>query len=732
MLLAAALPSAAQAEQASQPSSPLAAQLDAGGSHTCAIVDGRVYCWGLGFSGQLGYGNTANVGDDEAAGASGAVDLGAGRTATAISAGDFHTCALLDDGSVRCWGFGANGRLGYGNTQTIGDDETPASAGAVNLGGQATAISAGGSHTCAVLVGGSVRCWGFGPDGRLGYATEDPTTFISQTVGDDEAPASVAPVDLGGPATAISVGGEHTCAVLVGGSVRCWGDQGGFAGGDGGDGRLGYANGEFVGDNETPASVGPVNVGGTVTAISAGDWHTCAVLTGGSVRCWGLGRPGGRIGYPANLGRGVGDDEVPASVGPVDLGAGRTATAISAGNHSCARLDNGTLRCWGPGGAGRLGYGNTEDVGDNESPGSVGPVNVGGTVAAVSAGGTHTCARLDDASLRCWGEGTYGRLGYASERDIGDDEVPAAAGPVDLDVGVSVGDASVTEGNSGDRTLTFEVRLSAAAAETATVAYSTADASARAPADYTARSGALTFVPGETSKTVIVTVKGDAADEPDERFRLNLSNPTNATITRNATGTIVDDDPTPVTYPSDSDAAARQAEAARLRGLRTCYRRASRHARRDLRRARRLKGSRRARAMRHARRHKASLRRACVKRWGRTPGRVTALQARASSEGEIVITFKAAGTDGTRPPAARGYVVKQSRRAIRSARAFRRAGSLCGGTCRFPTARRVGATLILRVTDLRPGTRYHYAIAARDNVSRRVGPRSADVSATTR
>ena len=1035
LVLAAVSPLPAAAEQASEPSSAPAAQIDAGGSHTCAVRSGKVYCWGLGFSGQLGYGNTNNVGDDETPGAIGPVDLGSGRTATAVSAGDFHTCALLDDGSVRCWGFGADGRLGYGNTSDIGDDETPASAGPVPIGGPAIAISAGGSHTCAVLAGGAVRCWGFGLDGRLGYANLNPATLQSPSVGDNEAPASVSPVVLGGPATAISVGEEHSCALLAGGTVRCWGDSGQDASGDGGDGRLGYVNeGTPVGDNETPSGqaliavacpsttqctaidivgqqvtfnptapgtptpttidldrtltaiacpsttqctavagggrqltfdptapgtvtstliddsnrlltavacpsttqctavdssgrqvtfnptapgtptptpvsggnpliavacpsttqctavgniaqevpsgqqvtfnptapgtptpttidpsrsvtavacpsttqctavdrtgqqvtfnptapgiptptgidlnrvltgvacpsatqctavdsagqqvtfnpaapgnpttsavdaehwlnavacpsatqctavgrsgqqvtfnpaapgtptpttidpMAPVDVGGTSTAISAGDLHTCAVLTGGNVRCWGRQNPGGRLGN-ATLERAIGDTETPGSRPPVDLGTARTATAITAGNHTCARLDNGTVRCWGPGESGRLGYGNTNDIGDGvtpESPGSVGPVDIGGTAAAVTAGGAHTCALLDGGAIRCWGKGQYGRLGYGNERDVGDDEVPAAAGPVDFNPGVSVADASVTEGNSGTRTLTFTVKLSRAIEQTATVAYATANATAQAPGDYTAQSGTLTFAPGETSKTVAVPVKGDTIDEPNERFLLNLSSPSNATVTRSGTGRILDDDAAPTSKPPPPGEDPLKAEAARLRGLRGCYASAARHARRELRQARRLRGARRTRARRHAKRHKASLQRACRRRYGRTPGRVTTLRASAASASSIVLSFKAVGTDGTKPPAARGYVVKQSRRPIRSARAFRRAQSLCGGTCRFSSVSAVGQELTLRVTDLRSGTRYYYAVAARDNVSRRVGPRSRALAARTR
>ena len=173
------LVSIASAEQASSGvRSAQGGYIDAGEEHTCAILaDRSVRCWGKGVAGRLGYGNDGNV---LAPAAAGPVNLGPGRDARAIVAGDFHTCAILDDGAVRCWGFGANGRLGYGNTNNI---FSPAAAPPVDLGPGRTAraITAGASHTCAILDDGSVRCWGNGAAGRLGYGN-------SASIGDDETP----------------------------------------------------------------------------------------------------------------------------------------------------------------------------------------------------------------------------------------------------------------------------------------------------------------------------------------------------------------------------------------------------------------------------------------------------------------------------------------------------------------------------------------------------------------
>jgi hypothetical protein len=160
----------------------------------------------------------------------------------------------------------------------------------------------------------------------------------------------------------------------------------------------------------------------------------------------------------------------------------------------------------------------------------------------------------------------------------------------------------------------------------------------------------------------------------------------------------------------------------------------TRRQRSDRARALRLyrRGSRlRTRALRAASRRAARARGRCLSRFARIPGRVTTLAAKADSSRRVTLTFQAPGTDGSRGPAARSYLVKQSRRPIRTARDFRRASALCHGACTFDVTA-VRAALKLDVTDLRRNTTYYYAVAARDNVSRRTGPRSKTVSVRTR
>jgi alpha-tubulin suppressor-like RCC1 family protein len=124
-------------------------------------------CWGSSLAGELGYGNTDTIGDDEIP--SSVAPVNVGPAVDSIAAGNAFTCALLDTQSIRCWGTNARGELGVGNTESIGDDEVPFAGVDVRLGADAIAITSGTSHSCALTSLGTVRCWGVGEHGRLGY-----------------------------------------------------------------------------------------------------------------------------------------------------------------------------------------------------------------------------------------------------------------------------------------------------------------------------------------------------------------------------------------------------------------------------------------------------------------------------------------------------------------------------------------------------------------------------------
>ena len=167
----------------STPSTPTAVSLGSGttttivsagkGSQTCAIVDNGVKCWGYNDKGQLGDGTTTRSTSPLN------VDLGSGRTATDIAAGGYHSCAILDDSTVKCWGTNQFGSLGTGD-RVYSTDNLPTAV-ALPAGRTASSISAGDRHTCAVMDDDSIWCWGWNSDGELGNGVDDQTYSASPT-----------------------------------------------------------------------------------------------------------------------------------------------------------------------------------------------------------------------------------------------------------------------------------------------------------------------------------------------------------------------------------------------------------------------------------------------------------------------------------------------------------------------------------------------------------------------
>jgi alpha-tubulin suppressor-like RCC1 family protein len=350
----------------------VAVSMSSDAEFNCALMStGVVRCWGSNvdsdrcdptrLAGQLGYPNQDCIGDDELPSAAGNVQIGG--TALRVATGAYHACAQLSASGIRCWGKGEYGQLGLGDTRNIGDHERPDTVGLVPVtssGESVRTIVAGQEHTCILLESGQVRCWGSGQFGQLGYGD-------TESIGDDE-PARAVDVALGAAATQLVAGAYHNCALLATGEVRCWGR--------GHEGRLGLGqvvlptDPTHVGDDEVPADVPPVDVGGQVLTMAAGFAHTCVVLVGGDVRCWGKGDYGQLGNARMDV---IGDDETPASLPPVDIGV--PITQIATGfSHTCALSSAGQVFCWGFNGRGQLGHGDTEDVGNDEHPRDVGPV----------------------------------------------------------------------------------------------------------------------------------------------------------------------------------------------------------------------------------------------------------------------------------------------------------------------------------------------------------------------
>jgi alpha-tubulin suppressor-like RCC1 family protein len=235
---------------AGRPESVSSSGLDA-----CAVVHGGgAYCWGLNNDGQLGNNSTAS-----SATAVAVQGLPSGASVAQIAAADDHTCALLTDGTVTCWGLNNHGQLGDGSTTS---SSTPVPV--TGLTG-AVAVSAGDAFSCAMDNGGDVECWGWNQFGQLGNgSTSDSST----------------PVMTGGAgfgATAIASGDESSCAALFSGTVDCWGGNAA--------GQLG--NGSVGGMGTTPAAVsgGSFNSNGGIGSGSGSSM--CALDLSGQANCWG-------------------------------------------------------------------------------------------------------------------------------------------------------------------------------------------------------------------------------------------------------------------------------------------------------------------------------------------------------------------------------------------------------------------------------------------------------------
>lgn len=353
----------------------------------------------------------------------------------ALAVGTAHTCAIVDGGGsggdLYCWGDGGNGRLGQDSTADIGSGPGQvAGLDPIRLGAPAVGVGAGDAHTCALLQGGDVKCWGNNSSGRLGLGDGWSIFAVGASPGDM---AALPPVDLGpgASATALAVGVDHTCVILDGGDVKCWGNNTAGALGLGDTRNRGAADADMGGNLPTV----DLGTGRTATAIAAGFRHTCALLDDGSVKCWGLGNSG-QLGNDMISQIGGSSGQMGDALAPVDLGPGRYATAISAGSsHTCAILDNGTAKCWGSGRFGRLGTDGTRNQGNSDATtmANLGPIPLPGAPTQLVAGDSHTCALFSNGQASCWGNGSDGRLGTGSTSNIGHEPGSMAGlGPISL------------------------------------------------------------------------------------------------------------------------------------------------------------------------------------------------------------------------------------------------------------------------------------------------------------
>lgn len=375
--------------------------ISAGNGHSCALTTaGGVKCWGANNYGQLG--NSTSSPDPTST----PVDVtGLTSGVAGIDSGTENSCALTTGGGVKCWGSNYKGQLGNGST--AGYDEfssTPVDVTGLSSG--VAAVATGYWFSCALMTTGAVKCWGWGVQGTLGNGS----------FADSNVPVDVSGFETGG-AIALDVSGEHACVITTGGGVKCWGSSY--------FGQLG--NGAFD-DSNVPVDV--VGLSSGVLQVSAGGYHTCALLATGA-KCWGFGEDGE-----------LGNNGTVDSPTPVDVIVGRRTplagiASIHAGRyHTCVRTTVGGVKCWG--------YNLYGQIGDSGAANALMPVDVVGLtsgVSSVSVGGYHTCVRTSSGGAKCWGAGSDGELGNNATED--------SATPVDV-VGFPAASSAARQADTTD------------------------------------------------------------------------------------------------------------------------------------------------------------------------------------------------------------------------------------------------------------------------------------------
>jgi alpha-tubulin suppressor-like RCC1 family protein len=357
-------------------------QIGAGSTHACARTDsGHVHCWGANEEGQIGDGSIVfRLHPTEVQGLLGkATQIAVGSTPSISTAS--HTCALIENGLVQCWGRNYNGQLGI---NSINSSNVPKQV--QGLSG-AVEIAAGGAHTCARTMDGTVFCWGLDSNGQLGNGKQAPQQLMPVQIPELKAEA-------------LALGGAHSCAILAMGGLACWGANA--------SGQLGL-NSKMDAAAPTPVPMQmQMPMPAAIKSVAAGRDFTCARPEMGPVLCWGENDDG-------NLGLNTTTDApVPTPVPGLqdvinlDLGADSSMTG---GGHACAVVGDHKLFCWGANNAGQLGLGDNQN--NRLTPT---PVDLP-DVVEVATGSEFTCARLVTGAIRCWGRNHRGQLGNGATSD---------------------------------------------------------------------------------------------------------------------------------------------------------------------------------------------------------------------------------------------------------------------------------------------------------------------------
>eukprot|EP01083_Nonionella_stella_P111155 325910_1 len=421
----------------------------AGSDYTCILIHPTsVKCFGQNTYGELGYGDTDFRGDgpNEMGDNLPDIDLGTNFNVIQLAAGNDHTCALSDTGTVKCFGNFEYGKLGYEDEVQRGDNlnEMGDNLPEVDLGHnfKVLQIATGTHHTCALSDAGTVKCWGRGRISQLsvkllGYGDGNDRGKASGQMGDN-----LPIIDLGTNfnVTQIALAKRHTCALSDENDVKCWGDNE-FAQCGYGTTKPGYGDvPDEMGDNLPIVDLG---TGFKVKSIAANGYRTCAISQLDTLKCFGQ-NIYGALGYGDTENRGDGANEMGDNLPEVDLGTGFDVIQIAGYHSTCALSGSGLVKCFGHNNYGQLGLGDEDNRGD--SSGEMGDnllaVDLGTNfnVVSIAGNGYHVCALSASCSVKCFGLNDNGQLGLGDTENRGDDanEMGDYLPEVDLGTGFDV------------------------------------------------------------------------------------------------------------------------------------------------------------------------------------------------------------------------------------------------------------------------------------------------------
>ena len=370
----------------------------------CAILSsGAVVCWGGNPNGELGDGTS--TGPDSCSDVCSKIPVPVGISATSLAGDGGGYCAILTSSAVDCWGANGSGDLGIGTTggpDTCANAE-PCSTTPVPIGISATSIVADGAGGyCAILISGLVDCWGDNSFGELGEgAIRGPQQC-------HDSACSTTPVSTGIHATSLAAVNTGFCAILTSGLVDCWGDNSFGELGDGlSSGPLtctGYS------DYGVSCSTTPVSTGIHATSLAGGAANYCAVLTSGTIDCWGD-DSAGELGNGSRSGPDTCAYSTPCDPTPTSTGVSGTSVATD-GSSACAILTSGLVDCWGENAEGQLGNGSNTgpDTCSDSAPCNPTPTSAGISATSVVASYNGYCAILTSGAVDCWGDNEEGEL----------------------------------------------------------------------------------------------------------------------------------------------------------------------------------------------------------------------------------------------------------------------------------------------------------------------------------